>query len=69
MPDEDARSEKKDKFLTKADLESVKDDILTTLNGMASGFYSPDPRESNVCERECDFSFLCDREENDSSNS
>ena len=63
LPDEDARSGKSDKFLTKADLESVADDILRTLERMASGIYSPEPRDDNVCERECEFSFLCDREE------
>ena len=65
LPDEDTRSGKKDKFLTKADLEYVKDDILQTLNKMVSGSYPPKPRDDNVCERECDFSFLCDREESD----
>jgi DNA helicase-2/ATP-dependent DNA helicase PcrA len=66
LPDEDARSGKKDKFLTRADLESVKDDILQTLERMMSGIYPPEPREDRVCEGECEFSFLCDREENDS---
>ena len=56
----------KDKFLTKADLESVKGDILQTLESMVSGLYPPEPRDNNVCERECDFSFLCDREEDES---
>ncbi len=63
LPDEDTRSGKKDKFLTKADLESVKEDILQTLESMVSGLYPPEPRDDNVCERECDFAFLCDREE------
>ena len=66
LPDENTRSGKKDKFLTGADLESVKGDILRTLDKMVSGFYPPEPRDDNVCERECDFSFLCDREESDS---
>ena len=66
LPDEDTRSSKKDRFLTKADLEPVKDDILQTLDRMASGLYPPEPRDYNVCERECEFSFLCDREEDDS---
>ena len=65
LPDEDTRSGKKDKFLTKADLESVKGDILWTLERMVSGLYPPEPRDDNVCERECDFSFLCDREESE----
>ena len=66
LPDEDARSEKKDKFITKADLESVKGDILRTLDTMLSGLYPPEPRDDSVCERECEFSFICDREESDS---
>jgi len=65
LPDDDTRSGKKDKFLTKADLESVKGDILRTLERMVSGYYPPEPRDDNVCERECDFSFLCDREESE----
>jgi hypothetical protein len=59
------RSGKKDGFLTRADLESVEDDILQTLEKMVSGHYPPEPRDDNVCERECEFSFLCDREESD----
>ena len=66
LPDEDTRSGKKDKFLTKADLESIKYDILITLERMVSGFYPPEPRDNNVCERECEFSFICDGERNDS---
>ncbi|MFC1713763.1 RecB family exonuclease, partial [Candidatus Poribacteria bacterium] len=65
LPDEDTRSGKKDKFLTKADLESVKGDILRTLERMVSGLYLPEPRDDNVCERECDFSFICDKGEED----
>lgn len=61
-PDEDERSGKKDKFITKGDIESVEKDILEALEGMASGRYPAEPRDDNVCERECDFSFLCDRE-------
>ena len=64
-PDEDTRSGKKDKFLTKADMESVKGEILWTLERMVSGSYPPEPRDDNVCERECDFSFLCEREGSD----
>jgi len=64
--DEDTRSEKKDAFITGADLELVEEEMLLTLKNMTSGKYPPDPREDNVCERECKFSFLCDREENDS---
>ncbi len=66
LPDADTRSEKKDKFITRADLESVKDDMLKTLDSMVSGVYRPEPREYDVCERECEFSFICDREESES---
>jgi hypothetical protein len=62
---DDTRSGKKDKFLTRGDLESVEDDILQTLNRMMSGHYPPEPRDDGVCERECEFSFLCDREGSD----
>jgi DNA helicase-2/ATP-dependent DNA helicase PcrA len=67
LPDVDTRSEKKDKFITRADLESVKDDMLKTLDGMVSGVYNPEPRKYDVCERECEFSFICDREESENS--
>jgi len=60
--DEDTRSDKKDKFITGADLELVKEGMLLTLNSMVSGSYPPEPREDSVCERECKFSFLCDKE-------
>ncbi len=62
LPDEDTRSDKKDKFITGADLELVKEDMLLTLDSMVSGTYPPEPRKDDVCERECKFSFLCDRE-------
>jgi hypothetical protein len=65
IPDADTRSEKKDKFITRADLESVKEDMLKTLDRMVSGVYHPEPRKYNVCERECEFSFICDREEHE----
>lgn len=67
LPDADTRSEKKDKFITRADLESVKEDMLKTLDRMVSGVYSPEPRKYDVCERECEFSFICDREESENS--
>lgn len=67
LPDADTRSEKKDKFITRADLESVKDDMLKTLDRMVSGVYHPEPRKYDVCERECEFSFICDREESENS--
>ena len=59
--DEDFLSGEKDKFITKGDLDCVKDDILKTLNKMTSGIYKPEPRDDNQCE-ECDFAFICDRE-------
>ena len=65
LPDADTRSERKDKFITRADLESVKEDMLKTLDRMVSGVYHPEPRKYDVCERECEFSFICDREESE----
>ena len=61
LRDEDTRSGRKDKFLTAADVESVKGGIVRALDGMVSGVYPPDPREDSVCERECEFCFVCDR--------
>lgn len=59
--DQDTRSRKNDKFITKADLESVKDDILKTLDTMTFGNYPPEPREYRECNM-CNFAFICDRE-------
>jgi DNA helicase-2/ATP-dependent DNA helicase PcrA len=65
FPEDDNRSEKKDSYITGGDLEYVKREILNTLDLMSSGNYPPDPRKDSVCDIECEFSFLCDREEDD----
>ncbi|MBM3211812.1 hypothetical protein FJZ33_06325 [Candidatus Poribacteria bacterium] len=60
IPDKINRSEKGDHFITKADLDSIREDMIITLDRMADGDYPPQPREDQDC-KNCGFIFICDK--------
>ncbi|MBD3184181.1 hypothetical protein GF312_17990 [Candidatus Poribacteria bacterium] len=65
LSDKELRSDKKDTHVTEADMREAEIDLIQVLKSMCRGFYPPEPYEENTCERKCEYTFICEREESE----